>query len=401
MASETRRNDHDRPVLWGVLCVASVVVCIAWRWQTFHLSDFTRASFSHLQYSDTVVFYYGRNLPAHRIPYVQQPFEYPILTGFAIWLAAWAPDIRGYFLVTSALLLICFLGCFVLLARLGPSTRLSRYAAAPGLALYGVLNWDALGLIGMVAGIYLTHRRRFGWAGIVLALGASAKLFPAFILPVLLVAALHPPDSRVTRHSGRAGALERIKPAFRLVAGFVAITLGLNVPIALLNYNGWSQFWVFQSSRGINPDSIWFHLPHVSDHVVSVWFVELILFVVVVACIEVWLNRGAGWEAGCLLCLLAFLLFTRDYSPQYDLWLLPLLAILACPLWLWLVFVVLDAVYYASIFWYFYLSFGGHLFFPVPDPDIMLGIAVWGRETALALLTIWAFVRLRRGRARA
>jgi hypothetical protein len=132
-----------------------------------------------------------------------------------------------------------------------------------------------------------------------------------------------------------------------------------------------------------------------------VWFVELVLFVVVVTCIEVWLNRGAGWEAGCLLCLLAFLLFARDYSPQYDLWLLPLLAILACPLWLWLVFVVLDAVYYASIFWYYYLGFGGHLVFPIPDPDIMLGIAVWERETALALLTIWAFVRLRRERARA
>jgi uncharacterized membrane protein len=394
--SEQSRN--DRRWLWGVLCFSSVVFCIVWRWQTFHLSDFTRASFGHLQYSDTVVFYYARNLPAHQLPYVQQQFEYPVLTGLAIWLSAWAPDISGYFLATSALLLACFLGCFVLLTRLGPATRLSRYAAAPGLALYGVLNWDALGLIGLVAGIYFAHRRRFGWAGIVLALGASAKLFPAFILPVLLVSALRAsdlPDPRAEMLSDRERLIERAKPATRLLASFVAVTLALNVPIALLNYDGWSHFWTFQSTRGINPDSIWFHLPRASDHVVSVWFVELVLFVVTVTCIEVWLNRGAGWEAGCLLCLLAFLLFSRDYSPQYDLWLLPLLAILACPLWLWLVFVVLDAAYYASIFWYYFLSFGGHLFFPVPDPGIMLGITVWGREAALTMLLAWAFIRLR------
>jgi uncharacterized membrane protein len=399
MESATSRNERRR--LWGVLCLTSVVICIAWRWQTFHLSDFTRASFGHLQYSDTVVFYYSRNLAAHQIPYVQQQFEYPVLTGLAIWLSAWAPDISGYFLVTSALLLACFLGCFVLLARLGPATRLSRYAAAPGLALYSVLNWDALGLIALVAGIYFAHRRRFGWAGIILALGTSAKLFPAFIFPAILVYALRGrdlPDPRVERMSGRERLIEHMKPAARLVAGFAVVTLAANVPIALLNYDGWSHLLTFQSSRGINPDSIWFHLPRVSDHTVSVWFVELVLFVVIVTCMEVWLNRGTGWEAGCLLCLLAFLLFTRDYSPQYDLWLLPLLAILACPLWLWLIFVVLDAAYYASIFWYYYLSFGGHLFFPVPDPAIMLGITVWGREAALAMLAVWAFIRLRAAR---
>lgn len=396
MTSDTAAHDHLR--FWGLVCAGSIVLCSAWRWQTFHLSDFARASFAHLQYSDTVVFYYGRDLAAHQIPYVQQPFEYPILTGFTIWLAAWAPDIAGYFLVTSLLLLACFLGCFVLLARLGPPTRIGRYAGAPGLALYGVLNWDALGLVGLVGGIYLAHRRRFGWAGMVLALGASAKLFPAFIVPVLMVVAWHSgtlPTAR--REEGRrARLLEHAKPVARLVGGFGAVTLGLNVPIALLNYGGWSQFWTFQSTRGVNPDAIWFHLPHTADHVISVWFVELVLFVVAMTCIEVWLKRGAGWEAGCLLCLLAFLLFTRDYSPQYDLWLLPLLAILACPLPLWLLFVVLDAAYYASIFWYDYLSFGGRLFFPVPDPDLMLGLTVWGREAALAMLAIWAFRRIRR-----
>ena len=390
---------HDRRWGWGALCVASVLACVVWRWQTFHLSDFTRASFGHLQYSDTVVFYYSRNLAAHTLPYVHQPFEYPVLTGFAIWLAAWAPDISGYFLATSALLLACFLGCFVLLARLGPSVRLSRYAAAPGLLLYGVLNWDALGLIGLVGGIYCARRRHFGWAGIVLALGASAKLFPAFILPVILIRAWYASRSLVPsgalRNAGER-LLRRAQPALRLLAGFAAVTVALNLPLALLNYDGWSYFLNFQATRGINPDAIWSHLPAAADRVISVWFVELVLFVVIVTCIEVGLNRGAGWEAGCLLCVLAFLLFTRDYSPQYDLWVLPLLAILACPLLLWVVFVVLDAAYYAAIFWYDYLSFGGHLFFPVPDPAVMLGITVWGREIALLLLAVWAFVRLRR-----
>lgn len=400
METETQRIGSWLP--WGVICVALVVACVVWRWQTFHLSDFTLASFGHLQYSDTVVFYYSRNLATHGLPYVHQPFEYPVLTGLVIWLAAWVPDISGYFLATSALLVACFLGCVILLSRFGSSTRLSRYAAAPGLALYGVLNWDALGLVGLVAGLYCAHRRRFGWAGVVLALGASAKLFPAFILPVLLVYAWHADDALDLRVEGlrrHTRLVDRAKPVARLIAGFASVMVAVNLPVALLNYDGWSHFLNFQATRGINPDSIWFHLPRASDHVVSVWFVELVLFVVVVTCIEVWLNRGAGWEAGCLLCLLAFLSFTRDYSPQYDLWILPLLAILACPLWLWLVFVLLDAAYYAAIFWYYYLGFGGHLFFPVSNREVMLGIAVWGREGALALLLGWAFIRVRTARA--
>lgn len=387
--------------LWAAVCAIFVLGCIVWRWQTFHLTNFTLSSFGHLQYSDTVVFYYTRNLAAHQVPYVHQTFEYPVLTGLAIWLAAWVPDISGYFLATSVLLLACFLGCFVLLARLGPARGLYRYAAAPGLALYGVLNWDALGLIGLTAAIYCAHRRRFGWAGVALALGASAKLFPAFVLPVLLIRAWYaaPPEGEAPEGAARERLVARAQPALRLAAGFLGVTLALNVPFALLNYAGWSHFWTFQSSRGINPDSIWFHLPSFSDHSISIWFVELVLFVVIVTCVEVTLNRGAGWEAGCLLCLLAFLLFTRDYSPQYDLWILPLLALLLCPLPLWLAFVTLDALYYAAIFWYEYVELGGHLPFPVPDPDNMLGIAVWGREVALAALAVWAFLLLRRAGA--
>jgi Gpi18-like mannosyltransferase len=376
-------RQRAQPFLLPAACLALIVAGIVWRWPTLgHVDDYDAYSFGHLQYSDVVKFYFTRDLPAHHSPYLQQAIEYPVLTGLYIWFTAFVPTIQGYFLVSALLLGVSLAVSYLLLGRIAAPDRVARFALAPGLILYGVLNWDALGVLGLSAALYGVSRRRYGWAGAALAVGASAKLFPAFVLPVLLATLLRQ----------RTAARDwRREPAVHLLAGVGLTAAVLNLPVALLSWHGWSYFLTFQSGRPINPDAVWAHLPGVSDAVAGAVFLDGFLLGVLVLAYLVY--RGARWEAAALLSLLLFLLLTRDYSPQYDLWVLPLLAVLACPWGLWLIFAAADLLYFAAIFW-FYASFQGSAPVGLGNPDQALGLAVWGREAALAALAVWAVSRL-------
>lgn len=89
------------------------------------------------------------------------------------------------------------------------------------------------------------------------------------------------------------------------------------------------------------------------------------------------------------------MLCTTAYSPQSDLWILPFLALLACPWWIWLVVVVGDFLYDLAIFHtgalYAAAQGGG----PLKQALTQVGWSVWGREAALGLIAAWAVSRMR------
>jgi hypothetical protein len=168
--------------------------------------------------------------------------------------------------------------------------------------------------------------------------------------------------------------------------------LALNLPVFLINPDGWLYPYVHQSRRGINVDSIWAHVPGVSLGVVNVVFFAGFICGVAVLCLLV--LRSMRWEAGALLSLLLFMLLTKGYSPQYDLWVLPLLVLLACPVSLWLLFVAADAAYYATVFFFYYIYSGGETVLDRVQISSLLGVAVWGRELALGCLFAWGIALL-------
>jgi hypothetical protein len=370
--------------------VAWLIFGVALRWPTLEpLPNYLSFASGRLAYSDVVVFYSVDN----PIPYLERDIEYPVLTGLTLWLTSFMPGgIKGYFLANALVLSAALLGCFAYLARLGPSVRLTHFALAPGLAFYSVLNWDALGLLGLVAATYYMRRQQFGWAGASLALGASAKLFPAFVLPVLWAHTVH--RAARPRLESTANILKQgFSPAsLRFLTGFAVVMLALNLPLAMLDLRGWSYFLRFQAERTSNLDSIWTHLPPIPDQVQSLLFALLFLGGVLWLTLRVlW---GDRWEAAALLSLLLFLLFTKVYSPQYDLWVLPLLALAACPVGLWLGFVLADVVYYWAIFFFYYVYAGGESRVDLGTAEMLVSTAVWVRELALGLLFVWGLTQL-------
>jgi uncharacterized membrane protein len=374
---------------WLLPCVAWLAIGIAMRWPTLEpLPNYLAFASSLLAYSDIVVFY----SPDNPIPYLQRDIEYPVLTGLTLWLTGFIPGgIKGYFLANAFVLSAALLGCLAYLVRLGPSVRVAYFALAPGLAFYGVLNWDALALLGLVAALYCLRRQRFAWAGASLAFGASAKLFPIFILPVLWAhIAQQAKTHRKLEESTIPGWVQSgVSPgSLRFLAGFAAVMLALNLPVAILDPEGWAYFLRFQAGRTSNLDSIWAHLPSIPDAVQSLLFLELFLGGVAWLTWRVW--RGASWEIAALITLLLFLLFTKIYSPQYNLWALPLLALTACPVGLWVAFILADGFYYWAIFFFYYVYASGEPPADMGDATRLVAIAVWLREITLGILFIWA-----------
>ena len=377
-------------------CLILLIAGAAWRWPTLHRHDYLLYASQHLSYSDVVAFYGGSIAPGHQLPYVQQLIEYPVLTGMILWLTGYMPGVEGYFLANAVLLCGCLLGCLAILARMGPGTPLARFALAPGLALYGVLNWDAPALLCLVAALWCCRLDKWTLAGVFIAAGTSAKLFPLFVLPVLVASSLR--ASRMAPSDRGAIAGEGSHEAWRstagLLAGFATMFALLNAPLAALNWDGWFHWVTFQSQRGTNLDAAWAHIPDLSDSMSDRLMAALTVGGIAWATLAVW--RGGSREAGALLSLLAFLLFTRDYSPQYDLWILPLLAMLACPLWAWSIFVAADLFYAGSIFHFYAVYAGGQTAGALARAASLVGWSVWGREAALAALAAWTWSRLRK-----
>jgi hypothetical protein len=373
-----------------VIALLLVVGGALLRLPTIHAAYYLRFAASHLAYSDIVALYDARHLDRHFVPYIQQRVEYPVLIGLLMWLSSYAPGIEGYFLVNAVVLLGCVLGCVVLLASLRPPAKVAWFALAPTLTTCAVLNWDALALVAFVGGVALLIMQKPSWAGVCIGLGAAAKVFPIFALPVMLAECVRLDWAGQRQHALLAPAFAR---TWQLLAGFGIVTVVLNLPFAMANFAGWIMPYTYQATRTPNIDSFWAGLPQLPNVVPSLAFAGTVVIGSVL--VAVFAYGNGHWQEGISLVLLLFLLTTKVYSPQYDLWLLPLMALILCPLWVWLVFVAADAIYYTSVFAYYAAYAGAQLPFSLTSEHagLLLRASVWGRELMLVILFAWVLRR--------
>jgi uncharacterized membrane protein len=221
--------------------------------------------------------------------------------------------------------------------------RLWGWACAPPLILYVGHNWDMLAIAFAVAALLLARRARPVHSAALAGLGVAAKLFPILLLPLLGLQALF---------------RRNLVLAIAFGAAAVAAWALVNLPVALAAFGNWSEFYSFSSARSGTAASVWEILGQSGIWPTSIpernsW--SLLLFVAGAAAII-----GFGWRlhAGRLWVfftpLLAwFLLTNKVYSPQFDLWLYPMLLMTAPRLRPVALFVVGDIAAYFAEFWWF------------------------------------------------
>jgi uncharacterized membrane protein len=203
-------------------------------------------------------------------------------------------------------------------------------AASPLVIFQMFTNFDALATAFAMSGLLAWARRRPMLAGVLIGLGAAAKLYPLLFLGPMLVLGIR---------TGRLAALAR-------TAGAAAVTWFLvNLPVLLLFPRGWSEFFRLNTRRGDDMDSLYtvvksftgwrgfdpklgfWEPPTVLNTVVTVLFVvccAAIAYVVFTA------PQRPRVTQLLFLVVAAFLLTNKVWSPQFSLWLVPL-AVLALP----------------------------------------------------------------------
>ncbi len=306
-------------------------------------------------YSDIPILYYWRGLKDGQVPFLQTDLEYPVLTGGLMELGrrlvlvfggesrpglddAAVSHATNLFFGVNALLLFVLFGVLV-----WAHLQLSRpwdallIAASPAIWTAGLVNWDALVLALTALALLAWSRRRPFWAGIWLGLGVAAKLYPLLLLVPLTVLCVR---------------ANRWRPLLAAYAGTAAAWLAANLPVYLASPQGWLNFWTFNAERGNDLGSLWYALGLIEVDVESVSRLVAALMVagtVVICGLLLLAPRRPRLAQGVFLIVVLFLVVNKVYSPQYVLWLLPLL-VLARPRWLdWILFTLAETLYFAAI----------------------------------------------------
>ena len=198
-------------------------------------------------------------------------------------------------------------------------------ALAPGLILASFVNWDliAMGLVAL--GMAAWAARRSVLAGVLLGLAVATKFYPLFFFGPLLLLCL------------RAGRMR----AFAVTAASAAVAwLAVNLPVALAAPAGWERFYSLSTTRPADWGSIWYyfeteHWPFVGslsgDGLNALSALVFAAGCVLIAALILAAPRRPRVPQVFFLVLAVFLLANKVWSPQYVVWLVPLVVLAQAP----------------------------------------------------------------------
>lgn len=360
-------NSSTTPIWKRALALVSITVWMVWayirlippsrliRHGQLIASAYDGWSFKNLAYSDVVKLYETRNLFMHLMPYVHNLIEYPVITGVFMSVTALGHGLQSYFLVTFIVFWLIAIFVYFLMERLVPQHAI-YFAVLPLLMVYGLLNWDMLGIGFMVAAWYAYHKKWHVTSAVLFAFGVFAKLFPIFFLP-FIVAELW------SKREGRTLG--------RMVLAFVVTSAVINVPFALGNFNNWSYFFTYNAGRGLGADiyaNEWIHGISIS----TANFFSLGMVVLITLYLMWRVYRGSSVIQATTITFTVFLFFNKVYSPQYTLWIFVLAILAEWPIWTYITIALMGLIDYVNSFTVLYLLssksssagwYVGHVFF--------------------------------------
>jgi len=308
-------------------------------------------------YTDIYPLYFSEKLSQGKVPYLGHPVEYPVIIGAAMQAAAWIvrpisdQAIRGreFFDVTVVMLTLCTVAAVLATAYLaGPARRWTALlvALSPAVILAAFINWDLIAMSLATLGMAAWAGRRGVLAGVLLGLAVATKFYPVFLLGPLFLLCL------------RAGRLR----AFWVTAGSAVVAwLAVNLPVAIAAPSGWSTFYRFNAARGADWGSIWYffeteHWPVVGSMPLSTLnAVSLLLFgiaCVLIVVLALSAPRRPRVPQLYLLVVVAFLLFNKVWSPQYVIWLVPLVVLARPRLPAYVLWQLAEIAYFYGIWAY-------------------------------------------------
>jgi hypothetical protein len=350
---------------------------------------------------------YGEAMTQGQVPYRDFAVEYPPAALPVFLLPALGEgDSSEYERRFEGLMAALGVACVLLLTAVASATWAPLFFAVAPLALGSVMltRFDLWPAALTVAALALLVGGRFRLGFGTLGLATAAKLYPALLLPVAI--------AHVWRLRGRREALI-------CTGAFLAVIVAVVLPFAVLSPGGvWDSFWR-QAGRPLQIESLGAGLLLVSHHLFGL---ELTMessygsqnlvgtgadvlsvastLVQAAALIAIWLWYARGpAERGRLLAasaaaVCAFVAFGKVLSPQFLIWLIPLVPLIggrrglaACGLLA--AALVLTQIWFPFRYWELALEF-----------DTVASWLVLVRDLVLVALTVMLITRVRPERAR-
>ena len=262
-------------------------------------------------YSDIGSFWARAWLREGQIPYIQAFFEYPPLSGLLIYVSRIiGGGYDGYYTVFGVMCIVAAgvlaWSCWRISKALG--SRLNPlYFLLPSMIIYGVYSFDLFHAMFIALSLQLFLERRRSSSALMLGLAIATKLVSAVLIPVYVI------------------ELKALKPSLKYLA-VIAGSLGvIVVPIAVLNLSFLIQFYQFFKTYGLEDAwFVWIFQNPSSWGYAKIFGLALMgLLLLVTYTLKIPLVPRA------FLALVSFALGTYIYAPQFNLMLIPLIAVLA------------------------------------------------------------------------
>ncbi len=274
----------------------------------------------------------GEWFPQHSLPYVDVPSEYPQIPTFLfglLYLFIPTADVqRVYFLHSSIFSLLMLVSLFftirMLYAMLSERKWLAYLMLLPGTLYFTYNRFDILPAFLTLWSLLLFRRQKFLATGILLGIGALTKWYPALLLPVYLSYdyALH----------------KRI--SWKMILAFAVTSFLIALPTLLTG--GLAAFlepYLLHAGRGLEQVSLpellrlfFWNIGLYPSAVLLTYTFLALQFLPAPLSLITHIDSEEKLLQWNILVIGAFVVFSRIYSPQWLLWLMPFL-ILAVRNW--------------------------------------------------------------------
>jgi uncharacterized membrane protein len=245
---------------------------------------------------------------------VQHPVEYPALTGLIMWLLSFlvSPSdtaVFDYYRITASFQIALLAASAYLIYKLVGKKYAFYFILAPAVLYSLNRNWDIWAIAAMLLAIYLFEKKRFQLSAILLAVSIATKFFPIVLMLPILIIFLRNKQLKLF-----------ISYALTTAAAWVVI----NLPFVLINYEGWAYFYKFSAERGLGSASFFeitsIVVPSITFSSIH-FYVLNILALVVVTIYFAKLKSVPTLAATSFFVMFGFILFNKQYSMQYVIWL--------------------------------------------------------------------------------
>jgi len=256
-------------------------------------------------YTDKILI--GRN-------YVQHPVEYPALTGLIMWLISFlvTPSDTAafsYYRITAALQICLFAISTFLISKLSNYRSGLYFVLAPAVLYSLNRNWDIWAIATMLLSIYFFEKRKFQLSAILLAVSIATKFFPlVLMLPIVIIFL----QNRQTIM------------LFKYFLTTFSVWTAINLPFAIIDFDGWAYFYRFSFERSFGSPSIFevisILLPSVKLNLIHFYVLNFIVLTMLIY-FFVKLKSMLTLAATSFFVMFGFILFNKQYSMQYIIWL--------------------------------------------------------------------------------